>query len=158
MIGLEHPRVYNTDDLETTNRWPVIYRVMKDGKKLRIPYHHMDGSRDEYYKYDFIFVENGVFWRRMMGKLDLKYSVVDLNHPRSLPFQILKRVIGFDFRLEGMPVTISHYEIEYYESLGSKRSLPPNERYKVRFIGKTKVDHNNFAASPRAFPLSYIYR
>ena len=130
-FGMEIPGVYNSNDLGTPDRWPVMFRKFSDGTTEIMPWHGFEGERLEYYKFDYVFVRHGVQWRRLNGGRNAK-SPQELNSPGTKSFELLKNMAVFDFRMNKSKNIIG-YKVEIYQTYHTSYRLEPLD---VRYTPK----------------------
>jgi predicted DCC family thiol-disulfide oxidoreductase YuxK len=132
-LSFEVPNVFNSADLQMSDRWPVIYRENRGTWDL-VPFHALDGQKLRYPRLvDIMYFGNSLRWRR----LSLDKDLVRFNKPGGKGYELVQRAIAFDDRLRGRKG--GRYRVEIYRTNGTDLTRQDPAKYAPELVYRYEV-------------------
>ncbi len=133
-IGCWVPCVFNKEDLSMGDCWITINRQSNKSSKL-VPISAADGSRLHYHLFDPLYFGNHLIWRRTLRLLS-DQEIIERHKPEGLNYQLIEKVINFDYRINGHKDRPTVYWVSIYksDSLGRSYEKEQSKKYEGRLI------------------------
>jgi len=136
--GLIAPNVFNKDDLEMGDKWPVIYRY-QGSELVKLPLNGVDGERLSWHQSDLLYYSNSLIWRRSAIGLQELEKFMDIS--AGVGGRLIQKLIRYDYRKTGAMGPV-FYEVQIYANSANASEIGNISRYEPKLIYKSiiKID------------------